>query len=137
MGYCTQADLVMRFGETEMLDLAADDAGTAVDATIVERAIEDASGEIEGYVAAAGYALPLDPVPRIITAAACDIARYRLYDEQASDQVTKRYDDAIKLLRAVARREVQLGIGVSEAGSGSAGSVQFTPGGRVMPGGGF
>ncbi|SDK31961.1 gp436 family protein [Billgrantia gudaonensis] len=135
MPYCTQADLVERFGENELLDLAADDTGTAIDATIVDRAIEDAAGEIDGYVAAAGNSVPLESPPRIVTAVACDIARYRLYDDRATEQVTKRYDDAMKFLRAVAKGDVKLGI--SAPAEASAGEVQFETGGRVMPGGGF
>ena len=101
MPYCTKADLIERFGESELLAIARDESGMAIDTAVVERACEDASGEIDGYVSAAGYPVPLSPVPRIVIANACDIARYRLYDEHATDQVQKRYDDAVKFLRSV------------------------------------
>ena len=76
MPYCTKADLIERFGEDEMLSLAHDQDG-AMDDAVIDRACDDASGEIDGYVSAAGYPVPLSPVPRIVTAYACDIARYR------------------------------------------------------------
>lgn len=136
MPYCTHADLVERFGENELLALARDESGTAIDTAVVERACDDASGEIDGYVSAAGYPVPLSPVPRIVIANACDIARYRLYDEHASDQVQKRYDDAVKFLRSVSRGEVKLGISTGPASS-SAGSVQMNPGRQVFNGGGY
>ncbi|WP_438454699.1 gp436 family protein [Vreelandella venusta] len=136
MPYCTQADLIERFGEDELLAIARDETGTAIDAAVVERACDDASGEIDGYVSAAGYPVPLSPVPRIVTAYACDIARYRLYDEHATDQVQKRYDDAVKFLKSVSRGEVRLGIS-SGAASSSAGSVQMNSGRQVFNGGGF
>ncbi|KTG26273.1 hypothetical protein AWR38_00460 [Idiomarina sp. WRN-38] len=136
MPYCTQADLIERFGESELLAIARDESGMAIDTAVVERACEDASGEIDGYVSAAGYPVPLSPVPRIVIANACDIARYRLYDEHATDQVQKRYDDAVKFLRSVSRGEVKLGISTGPASS-SAGSVQMNSSRRVFSGGGF
>lgn len=136
MPYCTQADLIERFGENELIDIARDESGTAIDAAVVERACDDASGEIDGYVSAAGYPVPLSPVPRIVTAYACDIARYRLYDEHATDQVQKRYDDAVKFLKSVSRGEVRLGISTGQ-GSSSAGSVKMNSGRQVFNGGGF
>lgn len=137
MPYCTQTDLIERFGENELLDLASDDTGLAIDTPVVEGAIADASGEIDGYVSAAGYTVPLSNVPRIITAYACDIARYRLSDDRATEQVTKRYNDAVKFLRSVAKGEVRLGIASSESAAGSAGSVMMDTGRRVFGGGGF
>ncbi|NQY77424.1 MAG: DUF1320 domain-containing protein [Halomonas sp.] len=136
MPYCTQADLIERFGESELLAIARDESGMAIDTAVVERACEDASGEIDGYVSAAGYPVPLSPVPRIVIANTCDIARYRLYDEHATDQVQKRYDDAVKFLRSVSRGEVKLGISTGPASS-SAGSVQMNSSRRVFSGGGF
>ncbi|WP_278369820.1 gp436 family protein [Vreelandella titanicae] len=136
MPYCTQADLVERFGENELLALARDETGTAIDTTVVERACDDAGGEIDGYVSAAGYTVPLANVTRIITAYACDITRYRLYDEHASDQVQRRYDDAVKFLVRVANGTVKLGISTGPASS-SAGDVQMNSSRRVFSGGGF
>jgi phage gp36-like protein len=135
MPYCTKADLIERFSEGELLAIAHDATG-AIDDAAVERACDDASGEIDGYVSAAGYQVPLSSVTRIVTAYACDIARYRLYDEHASEQVQKRYDDAVKFLRSVSRGEVKLGISTGPSSS-SAGSVHMNPGRQVFNGGGF
>ncbi|MDY7117130.1 DUF1320 domain-containing protein [Halomonas sp. SSL-5] len=135
MSYITLQDLTRRFGESEILALADDGTGQ-VDQEEIDRAIEDAGGEIDGYVAGGGYTVPLDPVPKIVASYACDIARYRLYDDAATEQVTKRYEDAIRFLRMVAKSEVLLGIGTEDGGE-TAGSVEFQTGKRVMPGGGF
>tara|TARA_R110001583_G_scaffold63498_2_gene185820 strand:- start:1417 stop:1821 length:405 start_codon:yes stop_codon:yes gene_type:complete len=134
MPYITLEDLTARFSVHEILALADDGTGEIDDAEVA-RAIEDASGEIDSYVAGGGYTVPLAPVPKIVQSYACDIARYRLYDDAATEQVTKRYDDAIKFLRAVAKGDVKLGIGAPAAPS--VGDVQFSSGRRVMPGGGF
>lgn len=135
MAYITLDDLTRRFGESEILALADDGTGS-IDQEEIDRAIEDAGGEIDGYVAGGGYTVPLDPVPKIVASYACDIARYRLYHSAATDQVRQRYEDAIKFLRMVAKGEVLLGIG-SEDGGETAGTVEFESGRRVMPGGGF
>ncbi|WFE70128.1 DUF1320 domain-containing protein [Halomonas sp. M1] len=135
MPYCTKADLIARFGEGELQAIAHDASGK-IDNAAVDRACDDASGEIDGYVSAAGYPVPLSPIPRIVTAYACDIARYRLYDDHATEQVQKRYDDAVKFMRSVSRGEVKLGISTGQ-GSSSAGGVQMNPGRQVFNGGGF
>ncbi|MGM0913758.1 MAG: gp436 family protein [Pseudomonadota bacterium] len=135
MSYITLQDLTRRFGESEILALADDGTGQ-VDQEEIDRAIEDAGGEIDGYVAGGGYTVPLSPVPKIVASYACDIARYRLYDDAATEQVTKRYEDAIRFLRMVAKGEVLLGIGTEDGGE-TAGNVEFQVGKRVMPGGGF
>ncbi|MDT8428495.1 MAG: DUF1320 domain-containing protein [Pseudomonadales bacterium] len=134
MSYVTLQDLITRFGEPELLSLAPDATGEAIDAQAVQTACEDASGEIDGYVSAGGYTTPLIPVPRIIVSIAADIARYRLYDDHAIDQVTKRYDDTIRFLARVADGQVQLGV---KEPSSTAGSAEFAPSRQVMPGGGF
>lgn len=105
--YCTQQDLVDRFGETELIQLTDTGGSGTIDATVVARAIADAEGEIDAYLAKAA-SLPLSPVPAIVAAAACDMARYRLYRDQLTEPVTQRYKDAIRLLSAIARGEIRL-----------------------------
>lgn len=139
MSYCALTDLVERFSEEELLRIApdpADDLGETIDQAAVARACEDAAGEIDGYVSAGGYTTPLAPVPRIIAAYACDIARYRLYDDAATEQVTRRYDDAVRFLKLVASRTVSLGITPTPPAV-SAGAAQFDTGRRSFSGGGY
>lgn len=139
MVYVTQADLVARFGEREILDIAYDEATEGIDAERVSRACEDAEGEINGSLAAAGYHLPLSQVPSVVTAYGCDIARYRLYDDRATEQVTRRYDDAIKFLRGVARGDLRLGLPTAQQDDAqSSGEAMFVASGRRdFPGGSF
>lgn len=136
MGYCTAQDLIARFGEEELLRIVPDETGEAIDLAAVALACDDAAGEIDGYAAAAGYPTPLSPVPRIVAAYAADIARYRLYDDAATEQVTKRFNDAIRFLRAVANGDVTLGV-KDTAPAGSGGVAQFEGGRKAFGGGGF
>lgn len=109
MGYATQQDMVDRFGETELVQLTNRDnpAATTINATVIGKALADADAQIDGYLGR--YTLPLAIVPPMLTRHACDIARYHLYDERATEQAQKRYDDAIAYLKDVAKGDILLG----------------------------
>lgn len=114
MPYATQADMVTRFGEAELIDLTDRDGSTgAIDSALVETALEDAASTIDGYVGRR-YDLPLDPVPKVLTRLACDLARYFLYENRATEEAEKRHDDAIKLLRDISSGTVHLGASTPE-----------------------
>ena len=135
--YTNLAALIERYGEGELLQLAPPIAeGEEYDTARVAGACHDASGEIDGYVSGGGYPVPLDPVPRVIAAFAADIARYRLYDAHAPEQIEHRYRDAVRFLSAVASGAVRLGAAPLPSPAG-AGEVQFNPGRQVFGGGGF
>lgn len=102
--YATANDMMGRFGDAEMLQLSAR-AGSDV----VDQALDDAMAEIDIYLSNR-YKLPLDPTPPVIKRVACDIARYRLYDNAAPDEVRKRYEDATRLLRSLADGVTSLGL---------------------------
>ena len=110
--YCTQADIVARFGETELIQLTDRAAAGAVDSTAVEAAIADAAAEIDGYIATR-YTLPLESVPKIITRIAVDVALYQLFMARrmgATEEVRYRYTDVRKLLENIAAGKVSLGV---------------------------
>lgn len=109
MSYATQADMEARYGLDELVARTDRNAVGAVDATVLNRALADADAEIDGYLAAR-YALPLPTVPAMLARIACDIARYRLWEDLASDEVRRRYEDARRLLEAISRGTVSLGL---------------------------
>jgi phage gp36-like protein len=112
--YATQADLEARFGADELTQLTDRSGAHVPDAAIVARALADADAEIDGYLASR-YALPLSTVPAVLARIACDIARYRLWEDRASEEVRRRYEDARRLLEAIARGTVSLGLPASSA----------------------
>ncbi|QUN06433.1 DUF1320 domain-containing protein [Shewanella yunxiaonensis] len=109
MDYATLADMVNRFGEDELISLTDRSNTGSVDSTVLDSALADAAATIEGYIAAK-YPLPLATVPGVLNRICCDLTRYYLYDERATDQVTKRHDDAIKLLTQLSTGTVTLGL---------------------------
>ena len=81
---------------------------------IIDAAVEDAEGEIDGYLAKR-YSVPLVAVPKVINKFAKDVAVYNLYsrigiDESGEEKnYLNRYHAAIKFLTLVAEGKVSLG----------------------------
>jgi phage gp36-like protein len=107
MPYASQTDLTDRFGATELAQRTDRTNGTVIDTLVLGRALSDADSEIDGYLATR-YNLPLPSTPGVINRLACDIARYRLYDDGVPETVRVRYQDAVSLLKRLSSGEVQL-----------------------------
>ena len=108
MMYCDQPAMVARFGEVELTRLT-DSGDGQMDSDAVNAALSDASDEIDTYLAVQ-HDLPLESTPEVLVRLCADIARYRLYDDRMLDEVKKRYDDAIKLLKEIAKGSAVLPI---------------------------
>jgi phage gp36-like protein len=141
MTYATATDLLTRFAALEIAQrvdrgvprlitpdlMTAVAAGTSLAAytadhqarageamVVVQRALQDADDTINGYISAR-YTLPLEPVPAVLARVACELARYYLYDDQATGTVKDRYEANVKWLSEVSRGTVSLG---ADAASG-------------------
>lgn len=135
--YATTADLIARYGEAELIDLT--DRGSvatgAVVSAVAEAAILDACGEVEAYLGVR-YSVPVTPVPVQLVAVTCDIARYRLHDDRPTEDVRKRYEDAVRWLRDVSRGAAVLPAAAPAAGD-AAGLVVVVQTGRKHFSGGL
>jgi len=116
--YATLADMQNRFSEAELIDLSDRSGAGVMDSAVIDAALNDAKATIDGYLAAR-YPLPLAAVPDVLNRVSCDLARYYLYDERATEQVTKRHDDALKLLDKISNGSVTLGLPVTDTPEGS------------------
>jgi Mu-like prophage protein gp36 len=105
MAYAAATDFIARFGADELLQLS----GSSGDSPALDQALADAGNEIDSYLAVR-YQLPLSTVPPVLARVACDIARYRLWDQGASEEVANRYAADVKWLSSVANGSVLLGI---------------------------
>nr|WP_314523058.1 DUF1320 domain-containing protein [uncultured Acinetobacter sp.] len=101
--YATRQDLEARFGAAEIANLEA--MQTNPDA--VNEALQDASEEIDSYVAVA-YELPLPLIPSTLKRVACNIARFRLYFQQPTEEVKNRYESEVKYLQRIADKKAVL-----------------------------
>lgn len=114
----TQADLMHRFGETELAKLTDRPRCREINTAVLKRAIDDAESEANGYLRAAGFTAPFDEVPATLKVKVCDIARWYLYENGVTDIVEKRYKNAIAWLKDVMKNPSMLGFeveGVEEA----------------------
>lgn len=127
MSYVTQQQLIDRFGQEELIQLTDRANAGSIDAAVLDRAIADAGAEINGHLAGR-YQLPLATVPEIIALYCGDIARYRLYDDHAPEEVRNRYKDAVDFLKLVAKGTVRLGADEPAP----TGGAQIETGGRVF-----
>lgn len=130
--YTTQQQMVDRFGLEELIQLTDRDgtAGTIV-TTVLDAAGVSADAVIDTHLQGR-YQLPVAAVPQVLVGIGADLRRYFLYDAAASEQVTKRYDEAMKLLRAIAKGEISLGLTAAGEAAGPAGLAQMQSGGRIF-----
>ncbi len=94
--YATVQDMKDRFEEAELIQLSDSAMLGEIDEAKINRAIDDATNEINGYLAK-HYKLPMSPVPPVLVRFTCDIARFRLYLNRADmpEIVSKSYSDAL------------------------------------------
>lgn len=135
MGYVIQQQLVDRFGERLLLQVAdrADPPAGTIDADVVSRALADTAAMIDGYLAGR-YILPLEATPPLLTDLAAAIAIYKLHIFAPEQKFADDYKDAVSTLTKIASGTVKLPVaGIEPAGAGSAGVVtidrerDFTP----------
>lgn len=145
MTYSTDQNLIDQFGEEEIAQIThegqlvdgtllrltieggdvstytAEQQAAAIDAqAAIAVAIDNADGIIDSYISVV-VTLPLAvATPNAIRAASMDIARYRLYDDAAPEEIRRRYDDALRYLRDIAAGKATLGIDTATSGVGSA-----------------
>lgn len=133
MPYATATDMLLRFTEREMMRLTdiEEPVTNAVVAAVLERALGDASAEIDGYITSR-YQLPLADPPELLRVMCCDIARYRLQATSADDQAKEAYKAAIAYLTKVAEGRINLVPPQDVPPPTGAGAVLFAPGTKAM-----
>lgn len=105
--YAEREDLTKRFGEAEIASLEDLNGTGSPDPGVSSGALADATGEVDSYLGVR-YALPLPSCPIPLMLAVCDIARYRLYKDRPTEQVTYRYEQALKWLGKLSHGTVTL-----------------------------
>lgn len=130
MAYCTQQDMIDRFGLDEIVQLTDLVDSGLVDADRLNQAIERGASLIDSYCRGS-YQIPLSPVDAIIIDINADLARYHLYDDQATEQVAKNHAEAILLLKQIAQQTLYLSA-AAITGSASRGAPKFDDDGRVF-----
>lgn len=117
MPYATLADLITAFSEDEILQLSNidDPDAIAIGRSVVDRALQDASDQIDAYLSAR-YSVPLNPVPSLIKNYTCDVTRYLLDKDNPREEVTRRRDLVFAFLRDLSMGKANLpGITTSDS----------------------
>jgi phage gp36-like protein len=114
MAYTSQSALNSRFGQAEIDSLLDRNREGTPDTAALAAVIRDADALIDGYIGGK-YTLPLVFVPDLLANLSADIVRFRLYDAQAPEEVRRRYEDALAVLKGIASGEVVLPPGVNGA----------------------
>lgn len=128
MAYAVRADLEAAFGR-KTIDIVADrDEDGIADGPVIAAALAAAEAEVNTYLEQR-YSLPfaMNPLPAILKQLVVDIAIYRLAHpvEYRTDEMRRRYEDAIKLLQAIVEGKAAIP-GATEADQGpSDGTVTF------------
>ena len=117
MSYATVSDMILRFGETELIQLTDPQNNAVVDVSLVDVKLADAKAVIDGWIGSV-FRLPLrgclkpaavpgdpatyEPPPQLVRLA-CDIARFYLFTEVAPENVVYlRHKAALAELQAIA-----------------------------------
>ncbi|MGQ5976714.1 gp436 family protein [Serratia sp. IR-2025] len=128
MGYATREDLMVADGDY-VWNNAIKKGTDQLDEAAIAQALEDTDEEINSLLSRR-YKLPLETaVPRILIRVAVSIAFYWLADRdnQATELVRKRYEDAIKTLKEIASGQRDLGLPTLEQPTeGNSGKVIMT-----------
>lgn len=120
MPYCTLVDLKNALPEDQLILLTDDtgQAGAVVVTSVVDAAIADADDVIDGYLRGR-HSLPLAVTPRLIRRISVDLAIYNLYsrrpDVEPYELIKERKAAALKLLAAIQKGEVTLGLETGSA----------------------
>lgn len=129
MAYCTQQDMTDRFGAEELIELTDRSQLGQIDATVLGRAIDDATDTIDTYLTKR-YTLPLASIPTVLKRLCCDIARYYLHGIDAPDGVDDRHSAALSMLKSIATGTIDLDVG--EASGGDTVGVAYVPGTAIF-----
>ncbi len=134
--YATVQDIIDRYSEDQLVIVFDRDGDGVVDVNgaeenVAEKALADASEEIDGYLAGR-YSLPLSTVPKILVFFCVDIAMYKgSVETVVSEEKRTRYKDAIAFLMMVAQGKIQLFASDPSAPQGGSGAM-FTAGERLL-----
>ena len=128
--YAAISDLETRFGIEELEELAPDET-EAYNSEKLEAALAESTAEMDTFIAVS-HRLPLASAPAFLKTVCCDIARFRLWDNTATEEIRQRYEDAIAWLRRLAKGEVSLGLATTDGGTRPVIAVKRTQADRIF-----
>lgn len=110
--YCTLNDIQTVTTEATLIQLTDDNNTGAVDANVVNAAIEYADTLINGYLRPR-YTLPLTEVPQLLKNFSVDLSRHWLYSRrllEIPEGLKDSYKNTIKCLESIQAGKLTLGV---------------------------
>jgi len=115
MSYCTVDDLRLLLPEDELIELTDDDGVGVLNESVCERAIEEASREVDAYVGLVRTVpVPEAEVPGLLRDLTARLAIYHLFRRRALrlDQIPEVWQEerrqALRTLERIARGQIKL-----------------------------
>jgi len=132
MPYAMRQDLIERFTESEIAQVADSDGSGEIDEVMLTRSLTDADAEIDTALIGR-YSLPLATVPVLLTRIACDIARELLYSDRPTKEVTERAKRSRALLLGIASGKLRIDAAPAAQEVSGLGLVEMVSGRRKTP----
>lgn len=133
MAYASLSDMERLFGEEEITELSDRDNDDVNDVGVIDGSLEDATDFMNTYLAIR-YVTPLTSISESIIKACCQLARYDLHKDHATEQVSNDKKSVIAWLKDLSSGKAVLtdseGVAV-EVGKPSSG-VKFSSNDRVF-----
>lgn len=131
--YATTADLIAKYGETEIARLTTAQGAAAVEVDPVRcaAAIADAAATVDSYLRAR-YAVPLATAPREVTLATLVLARHELAHgdgREPSTQMIEARKETLRWLERVASGAVRIAGAAAAVDGGPVADAAGTDGG--------
>lgn len=135
MSYASKADMLVRYGDTELRqlsDISSPRAGVVVDA-VVERALADATAWLDGFLMGR-YALPITDASALarLNLDCASEARYLMMTVNADAAAQAMHDERFKFYSAVAKGDISLIAPVNVPAAVGLGPVLFNPGSKLF-----
>jgi phage gp36-like protein len=111
MPYAMKSDIIEQYGEQLLTRIADHDNDKVADDVVIDKALASAEELVNAYLSAQ-YTVPLVTVPGVVQRCTIDIAVYTmaLQRAQRTDEMRLRYEDALALLKLMAKGEIGLGL---------------------------
>jgi phage gp36-like protein len=117
MSYASQLDLENAYGAQLVTVLSDHDDDGVADPEPIADAMQAASSIIDAYLSVR-YPTPIQNPPQVVKDLTVDIGLYRLaYSRlKQTDEMRKRYDDAIQLLKDIVAGKASIGLDTDDDG---------------------
>lgn len=121
MNYCSESDLVSRFGEPELIRLTNPGVLGAdeINSVRLAAAIERQSRLMDAFIGVKAQ-LPLPAVPPVLVGYCCDLVRSDLDNKREREEVKQRREEAMAFLKELAKGTATLGVRVDAEKPGTA-----------------